>query len=422
METMIKNRKWHRFSAALCALVLFASPAALLAKDTIYVQTTGSYQAAEGSAGFFRYLAYEAAGLSDAQKEDARLAYRIVTGQPSKGLKNNAGKGLTNPNDADDATNIKNMKKAVDQLPMVNQYRQTENQTQGTALGEFTVSPSLMAIAQVQLNYANRNNYHAKSYQVAENLAWDLENPYTSWYDAEKAKYLSGRRDGTQQYRNIVTATNTTTGLAYSTTKANGHRFGYSQTFCSPQNLYAAGGLNMGQFQSLFDTYYKKVRGDSYRPSGFQTKPANLSGSALSSGKYVQMLRLYNPNSGEHFYTADPSERDGLVTLGWHDEGIGWIAPKESNTPVYRVYNPNAGDHHYTTNLDEKNALVALGWQDEGIGWYSAEKEGFAVFRQYNPNAKAGSHNYTPDVDEAIALVTMYHWKDEDVAWLASGY
>lgn len=418
----MKKIKWHRTGALLCALLLFASPLSLLAKDTVYVQTSGSYQASEGSAGFFRYLAYEAAGLSAEQQADARLAYRIVTGQPSKGLRNNSGKGLTNPADGSDATSIKNMKKAVDELPRVNQYRQIENQTQQTALADFNVSPSLMAVAQVQLNYANRNNYHAKSYQVAENLAWDLDNPYSSWYDEEKARYMTGRRDGTQQYRNIVTPTNTVTGLAYGTTNANGHKFGYSQTFCSQRNLYAAGAMNIGQFQNLFDTYYKKVRGQSYQPTGSNKKPSNLSSSALNSGKYVQMLRLYNPNSGEHFYTADPSEHDSLVALGWNDEGIGWIAPKESGTPVYRIYNPNAGDHHYTTNVDEKNALVSLGWRDEGIGWYSAEKEGFAVFRQYNPNAKAGSHNYTPDVDEAIALVTVYHWQEEDVAWLASGY
>ncbi len=41
------------------------------------------------------------------------------------------------------------------------------------------------------------------------------------------------------------------------------------------------------------------------------------------------MYRLYNPNSGEHFYTASKGERNHLIRLGWNDEGIGWygIAP-----------------------------------------------------------------------------------------------
>ena len=50
---------------------------------------------------------------------------------------------------------------------------------------------------------------------------------------------------------------------------------------------------------------------------------------ALSS-----MHRLYNPNSGEHFYTASVKERDGLVSAGWKYEGVGWTAPGLSSTPV----------------------------------------------------------------------------------------
>ena len=38
----------------------------------------------------------------------------------------------------------------------------------------------------------------------------------------------------------------------------------------------------------------------------------------------VNMYRLYNPNSGEHFYTSSNGERDHLISLGWNYEGIGW--------------------------------------------------------------------------------------------------
>lgn len=60
-----------------------------------------------------------------------------------------------------------------------------------------------------------------------------------------------------------------------------------------------------------------------------------------------EMYRLYNPNSGEHFYTANTVERDKVKKAGWKYEGIGWNAPA-SGDPVYRLYNPNAGDHHYS--------------------------------------------------------------------------
>lgn len=40
------------------------------------------------------------------------------------------------------------------------------------------------------------------------------------------------------------------------------------------------------------------------------------------------MHRLYNPNSGEHFYTASEVERDHLVSIGWLYEDFGWYGVK----------------------------------------------------------------------------------------------
>lgn len=71
----------------------------------------------------------------------------------------------------------------------------------------------------------------------------------------------------------------------------------------------------------------------------------------------MQMYRLYNPNSGEHFYTGYTSEKNHLVEVGWKDEGIAWYAPLTGN-PVYRLYNPNSGDHHYTMSYQESQNLI----------------------------------------------------------------
>lgn len=136
----------------------------------------------------------------------------------------------------------------------------------------------------------------------------------------------------------------------------------------------------------------------------------------------VAMYRLYNINSGEHFYTANASEMNNLSSLGWSYEGIGWTAPAKSSVPVYRLYNPNAGDHHYTTNISERNTLISIGWNDEGIGWYSAEKNGVPLYREYNPNAVTGTHNYTTSTSEHYNLVSL-GWRDEGIGWygLAGG-
>lgn len=132
----------------------------------------------------------------------------------------------------------------------------------------------------------------------------------------------------------------------------------------------------------------------------------------------VPMYRLYNPNSGEHFYTKTTSERDHLRSVGWRYEGIGWQAPASGN-PVYRLYNPNAGDHHYTLNASERDHLKKVGWRYEGISWYSPSS-GTPLYRLYNPNAKAGAHHYTPITSERDQLKKL-GWRYEGIAWYAVG-
>ena len=132
----------------------------------------------------------------------------------------------------------------------------------------------------------------------------------------------------------------------------------------------------------------------------------------------IKMYRLYNPYTGEHFYTASKTERADLITLGWNHEGIGWYAPPTSQTPVYRLNNPfaNGGDHHYTMSAEERDACVEAGWEYEGIGWYSDDACGTRLLREYNPNAVTGSHNYTTSSDEHANLIDQ-GWRDEGVAW-----
>ena len=83
-----------------------------------------------------------------------------------------------------------------------------------------------------------------------------------------------------------------------------------------------------------------------------------------------QMYRLYNPNSGEHFYTASEAERNMLDQVGWRYEGVGWYSDDAKSVPLYRQYNPNArtGTHNYTTSTYERDSLIKAGWRDEGIG------------------------------------------------------
>lgn len=141
----------------------------------------------------------------------------------------------------------------------------------------------------------------------------------------------------------------------------------------------------------------------------------------FASTDTVVMNRLYNPNSGEHFYTSSYKEKYYLMLEGWSDEGSGWLAPTTGD-PVYRMYNPNTGDHHYTKSADEKDTLVKAGWTYEGVGWCSDTNSTVPIYRQYNPDPSAttGTHNYSASKGENDSLVGN-GWREEGIGWYAVG-
>ncbi|MDO4663690.1 MAG: hypothetical protein Q4A59_02270 [Erysipelotrichaceae bacterium] len=147
--------------------------------------------------------------------------------------------------------------------------------------------------------------------------------------------------------------------------------------------------------------------------------PKPVSGSGGGGGsiqKLSRVYRAYNPNNGEHLYTLDEKEYKHVTSLGWHDEGVAFMAETEKNgQALYRVYNPNSGLHHYTSDENEKNMLVSLGWDEEGIAWYASNKPQSApVYRVYNPND--GQHHYTMDGHEKDVLVSL-GWTYEGIAF-----
>lgn len=142
----------------------------------------------------------------------------------------------------------------------------------------------------------------------------------------------------------------------------------------------------------------------------------DFTGLKSSGSAGVPMYRMYNPNTSEHFYTANTYERLMLIDAGWTYEGIGWYAPLSSGTPVYRLYNENVSDHHYTTSAAERDALVRVGWKSEGIGWYSDDAHGAPLYRLYNPYTISGMHHYTLSAGERDVLVTL-GWRYEGTCW-----
>lgn len=139
---------------------------------------------------------------------------------------------------------------------------------------------------------------------------------------------------------------------------------------------------------------------------------------AFGAFPYIDMYRLFNPYNGEHLYTSSSSECNALVADGWKYEGIGWVAPTKSKTPVFRLYNRYSGDHHYTTSSNERDSMVRNGWEYEGIGWYSDDSQTVPVYREFNPYVTIGTHNFTTSKSEHEKLGAI-GWHLEDVGWYA---
>lgn len=131
--------------------------------------------------------------------------------------------------------------------------------------------------------------------------------------------------------------------------------------------------------------------------------------------EYTDVYRLYNPNSGEHFYTIDSSDKTYLERAGWKYEGVAWKAPVEvcSTTPVYRLYNPD-GDHFFTTDYAGKEYLVGLGWTFEKVAFYSDDSNRTSIYRLYNPNALQGAHFFTEKASDKDYLERV-GWRYEGV-------
>ena len=138
------------------------------------------------------------------------------------------------------------------------------------------------------------------------------------------------------------------------------------------------------------------------------------------------VYRMYNQNSGEHFYTKNPAERNNLAAAGWSYEADqttkGIAATEDGALPVYRVFNPNTGLHHFTTNKNEAVMLKNIGWRYEGITLYAynpSANKGTHVYRVYCPFPDPYGYNqhiYTTNAAEVAALVAR-GYVNEGIAW-----
>lgn len=93
----------------------------------------------------------------------------------------------------------------------------------------------------------------------------------------------------------------------------------------------------------------------------------------------VAIHRFYSRKNGSHFYTASEAERDHVIKTFpenvWKYEGIAWYAYPETvsgHNEMYRFWNTKQSKHFYTANKSERDHVISnLGatYRYEGVAY-----------------------------------------------------
>lgn len=165
-------------------------------------------------------------------------------------------------------------------------------------------------------------------------------------------------------------------------------------------------------------------------------------GTGNDGSHHVRFYRAYNPSVGSHFFTASQAEFENALLGGYQDETTGSSGfeilseQAEGTVPLYRLYNLQTGRHYYTANSLERDFLVGLvpapasgpdtrttGWRDEGIAGYIyvGESAGTTpIYRLYN--SQTGSHLFTENSSVRDAVLSIpgadgqsHPWQDHGI-------
>ena len=110
------------------------------------------------------------------------------------------------------------------------------------------------------------------------------------------------------------------------------------------------------------------------------------------------VFRLFNPRTGDHFYTISTETRDSFRNQGYEyewPEFYAYDAPVSGSIPIYRLYNSRNGDHFYTNSAAGRDAVMQGGYAYEGIEFYAFPTSAggaIPIYRLFNP--RNGDHIY----------------------------
>ncbi len=138
-----------------------------------------------------------------------------------------------------------------------------------------------------------------------------------------------------------------------------------------------------------------------------------------------RMYRAYNGNADQHVFTTSTFEFQAVTGYGLRDETSdqpGWAVaalPVAKSTPLYRLYNPNTGEHYYTTALGERDILVSVGWNFEKVeGQMFARQVSQSVLPIYRLyNKVSGGHLFTESQQTRDAILAQFPgiWVENEI-------
>lgn len=262
--------------------------------------------------------------------------------------------GYTHMGQTGDATSLENMKASIPYLRECNEIRKRDG------LPELSVSMFMMAIAQVNANYAQVEGNHSSAYGTCENLAWGYgeagtgASPFRGWYDYEKKQYDAGNHKFSEvgHYLNIVHPANTITGFALQ--KVNGV---YAQEFCEPNSFVKDVILSVDEFETSFDNYYNNLKSVDTQHKALKDAINNASGTTTKDDTAVtNALNLLNAKKNaltslQNQKTDRENVRSGLEILVNEAKGSYNQAVQNTKAANQKV------EEAKTTKANAENAL-----------------------------------------------------------------
>lgn len=137
--------------------------------------------------------------------------------------------------------------------------------------------------------------------------------------------------------------------------------------------------------------------------------------SPTTGAPVVNMYRLHDAKTRQHFYTSNANEINLLQSRGWRLEGTAWKNSTDPNgAPVYRMWNTKTGERIFTRHQAEVDKFVSYGWKNEGIA-FRMPSRGRPIYRLRNN--VTGRYLLTVHQTEIDRLVASKQWKNEGTAF-----